>query len=353
MIKDLKGILFREKGFALVLALLVLVILTILGISALMTSTTDIKIAGNVKTATKSLYIAEGGIEAISVELQNSAINKFTTTSTFDNIQEHTIDAIPTATLTNPINWVGTGNDWYIDSDLTTPLSSTNTSWPIYKTVTVGDQDALITLSRPNWFSSIPTKINFPQVISQAVAPSPRSVTTDLEIEFGNNLLFFQTFTQSDGSTYITSSDFDNGVVYIGNSGYDKGIDISAGMITGVCTNDNQNKALIVYRYNPSYSSNWEIVGEPDINSTAKIFALGGGKGRLYTPFGGGNGEEPVVTKVGAEYIPTDTGFLSLSSGEKYKVVLKDITDLSLSANNPPGETDPNRKWTSYNHNQF
>jgi len=343
----------KERGFALVLALLVLVILTMLGLAALMTSTTDIKIATNVKTATKSLYIAEGGIEAISVELQNAAINKFTTTSSYDNLQIHTIGSSPTTTLTNPINWVGTGNGWYIDKDLTLPLSSSNATWPIYKKITVGDGEALITLKRPHWFSSTPSKINFPQVISQALYPSPRTVTTDLEIEFGNNLLFFQSFTQSDGSTYISPSDFDSGNIYIGNSGQDSGIAVAAGMITGVCTNDDNNRALIIYRYNPSWASNWEIVGEPEFNPTTKTFALGGGKGKLYTPFSGGNGEEPVVNLVGSEYVPVESGSLSLAAGQKYRVTLKNINQLTLSDNNPPGETGAGRLWTSYNHNQF
>lgn len=341
-----------ERGFVLFFALLILVILTLLGVAAMMTSTAEIKIAGNLKTATRSLYIAEGGIEAITVELQNSSTANFASTSAVVNIQDHTIGTAPTTTLTNPVNWVGTGNGWYIDESRATALTAANATWPIYKSITVGDGEALITLKRPSWFTSTPVQINFPQAVSRALVPSPRFITTNLEVEFGNNLLFFQTFTQGDGSTYITSSNFTSGTIYIGSSEKDSGISTAAGMITGVCTNNNSNKALIIYRYNTS-SSRWEIVGEPSINSTTKTFALGGGQGWRYTPFSGGNGEEPVVTLVGSDYVPTASGSLTLSTGQRYKVELKKTSDLTLSDNNPPGDTGSGRRWTSNNYDDF
>jgi Tfp pilus assembly protein PilX len=53
----------RNRGVALILALLVLSFLTVLGGALLTTSTIDIWISDNYKTATQSLYLAEAGIE--------------------------------------------------------------------------------------------------------------------------------------------------------------------------------------------------------------------------------------------------------------------------------------------------
>jgi len=52
-----------NRGVALILALLVLSFLTVLGGALLTTSTIDIWISDNYKTATQSLYLAEAGIE--------------------------------------------------------------------------------------------------------------------------------------------------------------------------------------------------------------------------------------------------------------------------------------------------
>lgn len=54
----------NESGVALVIALLIMVLLTILGTAAIMTSTTDVKIAANFKKSTNAFYAAEAGIEA-------------------------------------------------------------------------------------------------------------------------------------------------------------------------------------------------------------------------------------------------------------------------------------------------
>lgn len=54
----------RNRGVALILALLVLSFLTILGGALLTTSTIDIWISDNYKTYTQALYVAEAGVEA-------------------------------------------------------------------------------------------------------------------------------------------------------------------------------------------------------------------------------------------------------------------------------------------------
>ena len=52
-----------ERGIALVFALLIMIVLAIIGASALMTSTIDLKVSGSTKVVRESFYLADGGIE--------------------------------------------------------------------------------------------------------------------------------------------------------------------------------------------------------------------------------------------------------------------------------------------------
>jgi len=62
-----------KRGVALILALLFLSFLTILGGALLTTSTIDIKISDNYKTATQPLYVAEAGIGQAREALRTAA----------------------------------------------------------------------------------------------------------------------------------------------------------------------------------------------------------------------------------------------------------------------------------------
>lgn len=59
----------NEKGIAIIAALMVLVALTLLGISAILTSNTDMQIASNEKMAAQVQYAAEAGIEHMMVAI--------------------------------------------------------------------------------------------------------------------------------------------------------------------------------------------------------------------------------------------------------------------------------------------
>lgn len=56
MVKD-------DRGAALIFALGIMVILAVIGASALMTSTVDIKVSGTTKVVREAFYLADGGIE--------------------------------------------------------------------------------------------------------------------------------------------------------------------------------------------------------------------------------------------------------------------------------------------------
>jgi len=57
------NILRNEKGFALIIALLILLVLTLIGISAISTTTFETKIAGNERIGTDAFYASEAGIQ--------------------------------------------------------------------------------------------------------------------------------------------------------------------------------------------------------------------------------------------------------------------------------------------------
>jgi Tfp pilus assembly protein PilX len=57
-----KLIIKNEKGVALVIALIMLIVLTFIGISSISSSVFDIKISGNERAGSSAFYAAEGGV---------------------------------------------------------------------------------------------------------------------------------------------------------------------------------------------------------------------------------------------------------------------------------------------------
>lgn len=62
----------NEKGMVLVVALLLIALLVLLGTTAVMTSTTDMKISSNYKASNQVFYIAEAGTEAARETLRQA-----------------------------------------------------------------------------------------------------------------------------------------------------------------------------------------------------------------------------------------------------------------------------------------
>jgi hypothetical protein len=58
-----KNILINEKGVALIIVLLMLLILTLIGISAISTTTFETNISGNERVGTDAFYASEAGIQ--------------------------------------------------------------------------------------------------------------------------------------------------------------------------------------------------------------------------------------------------------------------------------------------------
>jgi hypothetical protein len=65
----------RERGSVLVIALIMIVLLTIIGISASKTSEIEIMIAGNERIAKENLYLAEAAVRRAAQVMHNSDLN--------------------------------------------------------------------------------------------------------------------------------------------------------------------------------------------------------------------------------------------------------------------------------------
>jgi len=88
----------NERGMVLVVALLFLTLLSVLGATGIMTSTTDMKIASANRSATKALYIAEGGMARAEAELINDLNNDQDLSNTSFNATTGTITITPSST---------------------------------------------------------------------------------------------------------------------------------------------------------------------------------------------------------------------------------------------------------------
>jgi hypothetical protein len=76
MAMKLKSTLINQSGAALVIALIMMIVLTLIGLASTFTSTFEIRLSGNKRGSTDAFYAAEGGVQAT---LANSA--NFTTSS--------------------------------------------------------------------------------------------------------------------------------------------------------------------------------------------------------------------------------------------------------------------------------
>jgi Na+-transporting methylmalonyl-CoA/oxaloacetate decarboxylase gamma subunit len=66
-----RKLLRDDSGVALVLALLMLVALTLIGLGAIVTSTFEVKLSGNQRGATDAFYAAESGTQVVLANVAN------------------------------------------------------------------------------------------------------------------------------------------------------------------------------------------------------------------------------------------------------------------------------------------
>lgn len=97
-----KDILNNQSGIALVIALVMLLALTVLGISAITTSTIELQISGNERHSTEALHLADSGLERGLLDLLNDYRREYE----WDNADFQTLSSGTQNTVTLPATFV-------------------------------------------------------------------------------------------------------------------------------------------------------------------------------------------------------------------------------------------------------
>ena len=71
MISKTKEILKNQSGAALVIALIMIIVMTLIVLAASFTSNFEIKLAGNKRGSTDAFYAADSGVQAVMANLNN------------------------------------------------------------------------------------------------------------------------------------------------------------------------------------------------------------------------------------------------------------------------------------------
>jgi hypothetical protein len=66
-----------QKGYALVVALMMLLVITMIGVAAIESSTSELKISGNKRASTNALYSTDGSVQLIISIPQNFLLSKY------------------------------------------------------------------------------------------------------------------------------------------------------------------------------------------------------------------------------------------------------------------------------------
>ncbi len=71
MLRKTTNILTNEKGAALVIALMMMIMLTLVGLGSIFTSTFEVKLSGNKRGSTNAFYAADSGVQVIMANIEN------------------------------------------------------------------------------------------------------------------------------------------------------------------------------------------------------------------------------------------------------------------------------------------
>ncbi len=96
--KQVGTILSNEKGFVLPLGLMFMAIIAIMGTTAVIITTTDLKIGGNYRDSKQAFYIAEAGLARVEAELINDLNNDHDLSNTSFEAISGTIAITPSST---------------------------------------------------------------------------------------------------------------------------------------------------------------------------------------------------------------------------------------------------------------
>jgi Tfp pilus assembly protein PilX len=83
-----KLFLQNQSGTALVIALIILVVLTLIGLSSSISSITEIKLSGNKRGSTNAFYTADGGVQVTIANLANFDSSTYALIANTGNINQ-------------------------------------------------------------------------------------------------------------------------------------------------------------------------------------------------------------------------------------------------------------------------
>lgn len=78
MWKQSKKILNNQAGVALVIALLMMIVLTLIGLASVFTSSFEMRVSGNKRGSTDAFYSSDAGIQVVMANLNNFNVGNFT-----------------------------------------------------------------------------------------------------------------------------------------------------------------------------------------------------------------------------------------------------------------------------------
>jgi len=108
-----------QKGAALVISLIMLLLLTILGITAMQTTTMQERMAGNARERSNAFQIAEAGLTAGESYLNQVTIGPFSTSANADGLYQ-----AKSVLLTTDNEWWNIATTWTAGSDTGTLTGS-------------------------------------------------------------------------------------------------------------------------------------------------------------------------------------------------------------------------------------
>ncbi len=79
------SLLLNQSGTALLVALVMMIVLTLIGLASIFTSTFDIKLSGNKRGTTDAFYAAESGIQATVADLENFSLTRYGANNKYEN----------------------------------------------------------------------------------------------------------------------------------------------------------------------------------------------------------------------------------------------------------------------------
>jgi len=132
------SILKNQSGMALVVALIMIIVLTLIALASSYTSIFEIKLSGTKRASTDAFYAADAGISEITTNTANFSLNSYNANNTYTPFSDST-NATP-----NPTNVVATIT--YIPTQSGPPrgtgFSAVNLGYAYYQIQSVGKDQA-------------------------------------------------------------------------------------------------------------------------------------------------------------------------------------------------------------------